>query len=52
MAHKKAEKIKIGDSVYSKDGYIFTVNRIGEKQMRQILKSILCFTEQQQLELM
>lgn len=30
MTYKKAEKIKIGDSIRSKDGYTFTVNRIEE----------------------
>lgn len=31
MAYRNAEKIKIGDSIRSKDGYTFTVNRIEEK---------------------
>lgn len=31
MTYKKAEKIKIGDSIHSKDGYTFTVSRIEEK---------------------
>lgn len=30
MTYKKAEKIEIGDSIRSKDGYTFTVNRIEE----------------------
>ena len=31
MTFKNAEKVKIGDSIRSKDGYKFTVNRIEEK---------------------
>lgn len=31
LSYKKAEKIKIGDSIHSKDGYTFTVSRIEEK---------------------
>lgn len=31
MTFKNAEKVKIGDSIRSKDGYTFTVNRIEEK---------------------
>lgn len=31
MTYKKAEKIKIGDRIRSKDGYTFIVNKIEEK---------------------
>ena len=31
MTYKKAEKVKIGDSIRSKDGYTFIVDRIEEK---------------------
>ncbi len=31
MTYKKAVTIKIGDSIRSKDGYAFTVNKIEEK---------------------
>lgn len=30
MTYKNAKKIKVGDSVRSKDGYAFTVNKIEE----------------------
>lgn len=30
MTYKNAKKIRIGNSVHSKDGYTFTVNRIKE----------------------
>ncbi len=52
MTCTKAVKIKIGDSIRSKDGYTFTVNKIEEKPMPPIQKNTLYFMEHQQEELM
>lgn len=41
MTHQKAQNVKVGDILHAKDGYVFTVEQIEEKLMRQILISTL-----------
>lgn len=43
MTYKNAKKVKIGDSICSKDGYTFIVSRIEEKTNSANIEKYLVF---------